>query len=375
MKTQSAVLIEKSRPTPYAKSQPLVIEELELNAPGHGEVLVQLAAAGLCHSDLSVINGTRLWPLPLVMGHEASGIVRETGPGVDDLQAGDHVVFSFVPTCGQCEMCLRGRPAICERGLAANRAGTLLSGECRFCRTDGTMVKHHVGVSGFSQFTVAARGSLVKIEKDVPLEIAVLFGCAIVTGVGAVLNTAKVEAGSSVAVFGMGGVGLSTIMGAKAAGAWPIIAVDPLEHKLELAKKCGATHTVKGGHDDTVKVIRDLTRGGVETAFEVVGSEKVIADAYAATRRMGKTVAIGLPHPDRKLTIPALNLVAEERILMGSYMGTSVPQRDIPRFLNMYRAGLLPVELLKSRELQLGQINEGFDALDRGEVARQVVRF
>jgi alcohol dehydrogenase len=375
MKTKAAVLYEMERPRPYADTHPLALEELELAPPGPGEVLVEIAAAGLCHSDLSVINGTRLWPIPLVLGHEAAGIVREAGAGVTDLKSGDHVVFSFLPVCGRCLNCVSGRGWLCERGVAANRAGTLLTGACRFSHSDGRKLFHHLGVSGFSQFTVAARESLVKIDSDVPLEIAVLFGCAVMTGVGAIVNTAKVSPGTSVAVFGLGGVGLSAVLGARVAGAWPIVAVDRLAPKLDLARQCGATHTIDASQTDPVAAVREATNGGAETAIEAVGSEQVIAQAYAATRRGGKTVAIGLPHPSRQLTIPAVSLIAEERQLMGSYMGSCVPQRDIPRFINLYRAGLLPVELLKSREIKLDQVNEAFDALDRGEVARQVIRF
>jgi alcohol dehydrogenase len=375
MKTRAAVLERMEQPAPYATSRPLAIEEVDLQPPGSGEVLVEIAAAGLCHSDLSVINGTRPWPLPLVLGHEAAGIVRETGAGTDDLRPGDHVVFSFLPVCGRCANCISGRGWLCERGVVANRAGTLLTGACRFQRPDGGKVFHHLGVSGFSRFTVAARESLVRIEPDVPLEIAVLFGCAVMTGVGAVVNTARVAPGTSVAVFGLGGVGLSAILGARVAGAFPIIAIDRLPAKLALAKQCGATHTINAAETDAVPAVRDLTRGGVETAIEAVGNEQVIAQAYAATRRGGRTVAIGLPHPSRQLTIPAVSLIAEERQLLGCYMGSCIPQRDIPRFLNLYRSGQLPVQFLKSREIQLDDVNGAFDALDRGEVARQVIRF
>jgi alcohol dehydrogenase len=374
MKTKAAVLYEMQRPSPYASSRPLALEELELAAPGPGEVLVEIAAAGLCHSDLSVINGTRPWPIPLVLGHEAAGIVRETGAGVSDLKAGNHVVFSFLPVCGRCTNCVSGRGWLCERGVLANRAGTLLTGACRF-QLNGRTLHHHLGVSGFSQFTVAARESLVKIDPEVPLEIGVLFGCAVMTGVGAVVNTAKISPGMSVAVFGLGGVGLAAILGARVAGASPIIAVDRLAPKLDLARQCGATHVVDASQTDPVIAVRELTNGGAETAIEAVGNEQVIAQAYAATRRGGKTVAIGLPHPSKQLTIPAVSLIAEERQLLGCYMGSCVPQRDIPRFINLYRAGLLPVHLLKSREIRLDQVNEAFDALDRGEVARQVIRF
>jgi alcohol dehydrogenase len=375
MKTKAAVLYEMEKARPYAETRPLVLEELEVEPPGPGEVMVEIAAAGLCHSDLSVINGTRPWPIPLVLGHEAAGIVRETGAGVSDLKPGDHVVFSFLPVCGRCLNCVSGRGWLCERGVIANRAGTLLSGARRFHHRDGRTLHHHLGVSGFSQFTVAARESLVKIDRDVPLEIAVLFGCAVMTGVGAIVNTAKVSPGTSVAVFGLGGVGLAAILGARVSGASPIIAVDRLAPKLELARQCGATHVVNASETDPVAAVRELTQGGVETAIEAVGNEQVIAQAYAATRRGGKTVAIGLPHPSRQLTIPAVSLIAEERQLLGCYMGSCVPQRDIPRFMNLYRTGLLPVHLLKSREIEFDQVNEAFDALDRGEVARQVIRF
>lgn len=375
MKTKALVLSEMERPRPYAQSRPLALEELELAPPGPGEVMVQMASAGLCHSDLSVINGTRRWPIPLVLGHEASGIVCETGPGVSDLNPGDHIVFSFLPVCGRCAQCVIGRASLCERGVATNRAGTLLSGARRFHRNGDCALYHHSGVAGFSQFTVAARESLVKIDPDIPLEIAVLFGCAVMTGVGAVVNTARVAPGTSVVVFGLGGVGLAAILGARVSGAWPIIAVDRLAAKLKLASQCGATHVVNAGETDPVAAVRELTSGGAETAIEAVGCEEVMAQAYATTRRGGKTVAIGLAPPARELKIPAVTLVAEERQLLGSYMGSCVPQRDIPRFINLYRAGLLPVDLIKSREIGLHEVNEAFDALDRGEVARQVIRF
>ncbi len=375
MKTKAAVLYEMEKPMPYAESRPLVIEELDLEGPGPGEVLVEIGGAGLCHSDLSVINGSRPRVMPMALGHEAAGTVREVGAGVTDLQPGDHVVFSFVPVCGHCQPCQAGRAALCEPGFEANVAGTLLNGSRRFRNAAGEPINHHQSVSGYSQFTVTMPESLVKIDPAVPLETAVLFGCAIMTGVGAVVNTARVNPGSSVVVFGMGGVGLSAVMGARAAGAGPIIAVDTLESKFDLARRCGATHTVDASKEDAVEAIREITHGGAEFAFEVVGSEKVLAQAYAATARGGSTVSVGLPHPDRKLEIQAVSLTAEERVLRGSYMGSCVPRRDVPRFISMYQAGLLPVDLLKSRFLALEDINEGFDRLERGEVVRQVIRF
>ncbi|MDE2572146.1 MAG: zinc-dependent alcohol dehydrogenase family protein [bacterium] len=374
MKTRAAVLCEMGKPQPYRESKPLEVGEIDLEGPGPGEVLVQVMAAGVCHSDLSVINASRPRVMPMVMGHEAAGIVRELGQGVTDFAPGDHVIFSFVPMCGRCAYCAIGRPALCETGNRANTAGTLLGGGRRFRRGD-TLFNHHLGVSAFSQFTVAAQESLVRIDPDLPLEEAALFGCAVITGVGAVFNTARVEPGTSVAVFGLGGVGLSSVIGALAAGANPILAVDLVPSKLELARRIGATHTVDASASDAVEQIKELTGGGVDYAFESVGHEGVLAQAYAATRRGGTTVTVGLPHPSRQLVIPAVSLVAEERTLRGSYMGSAVPRRDIPRYIAMYRAKRLPVDALVSRHLALDEINSSFDSLDSGAVARQVVRF
>lgn len=375
MKTKAAVLYQMGRPAPYAESQPLSVEEVDLEGPGPGEVLVEIAGAGLCHSDLSVIDGSRPRVTPMVLGHEASGIVREVGAGVQGLVPGDHVVFAFVPACGHCLPCATGRPALCEGGARANIAGTLRLGSRRFKNSAGQALNHHLGVSAFSQYTVAAQESLVKIDPSVPLEQAALFGCAVMTGVGAVINTVRVEAGLSVAVFGLGGVGLSAVMGARAAGAYPIVAVDLLDSKLELARQVGATHTVSARADDPVTAVKDLTGGGAHYAFESVGNERVLAQAYHATHRGGTTVTIGLPHPSRELTIPAVSLVAEERTLKGSYMGSAVPRRDIPRFLALYQAGLLPVDVLLTGTIALEEINPAFDALATGQAVRQIVHF
>lgn len=375
MRTTAAVLYEMEKPLPYASSLPLWVEEVELEGPGPGEVLVEVAAAGLCHSDLSTIDGSRPRPMPMILGHEASGIVREVGPGVTEFQPGDHIVFSYVPMCGRCLPCATGRPALCENGAKANIAGTLLGGACRFKNAKGATLHHHLGVSAFSQFTVVAQESLVKIDPSFPLEKAALFGCAILTGVGAVLNTAGVEAGQSVAVFGLGGVGLSVIMGARATGAYPIIAVDILEDKLALAKQVGASHTVSAQYDDPVQALKEITGGGLDYVFEATGIERVCAQAYESTRRGGQTVLIGLPHPQKQFNVPAVTIVSEERTIKGSYMGSAVPRRDVPRFMNMYRAGLLPMDTLITRLITLEEINSAFDALAQGAAVRQIVRY
>ena len=246
MKIRAAVLETMGLPAPYAESRPLKIREVEIDPPGHGEVRVRVLAAGLCHSDLSVVNGDRPRPLPMVLGHESAGEVLECGPGVVDLVPGDRVVMVFMPSCGGCLPCQEGRPALCEPGAASNGAGTLLGGARRL-RLDGQLVNHHVGVSCFAEQAVVSRRSCVKVDPDLTPAEAALFGCAVLTGVGAVINTARVQAGSSVAVLGLGGVGFSALLAAVASGARQVVALDLNEDKLALARRLGATDTVNAG--------------------------------------------------------------------------------------------------------------------------------
>jgi alcohol dehydrogenase len=372
MRIRAAVLDEMGAPAPYAQSKPLKIETIELDPPGPGEILVKIAAAGLCHSDLSVIEGNRPRPMPMALGHEAAGVVEEVGPGVDDLAKGDHVVMVFVPSCGHCLPCSEGRPALCEPGAVANGAGTLLSGEKRLHR-NGQDINHHLGVSGFAEYATISRRSCVKVDRELPLDEAALFGCAVLTGVGAVINTAKVPAGTTVAVVGLGGVGLSSILGAVASGASRVVAVDLSDEKLGLARRRGATDTFNAGSPDAVNDIREAVKGGVEYAFEMAGSVRALDLAYKITRRGGTTVTAGLPPPAHTLALSPVNLVAEERTLKGSYIGTCVPVRDLPRYVDLYRRGKLPVDRLMSKHLRLDEINEGFDLLAQGKVVRQVV--
>ena len=374
MKVRAAVLNATGAALPYARSRPLSIDEVELDPPGHGEVLVKVAAAGLCHSDLSVINGDRPRPVPMALGHEASGVVEELGPGVDDLQRGDHVVMVFVPSCGHCLPCAEGRPALCEPGAVANGKGTLLSGARRIKRK-GLALNHHLGVSAFAEYATVSRRSLVKVDRELALDEAALFGCAVLTGVGAVVNTARVPAGSTVAVIGLGGVGLAALLGAIAAGASRIVAIDLADDKLEFAKQLGATDTFNARKEDCAEAVRAATAGGVEYAFELAGSVKAMELAYKITRRGGTTVTAGLPPPTANFSFPQVGLVAEERTIKGSYIGTCVPLRDLPRYVGLYRQGRLPVDKLMSGRLELEQINEGFDRLHDGTAVRQVVTF
>ena len=375
MRTRAAVLGATGAEAPYVGSRPLRIEELELDPPGPGEVLVRIKAAGLCHSDLSVINGDRPRPMPMALGHEAAGIVEALGPGVDDLARGDHVVCVFVPSCGHCGPCAEGRPALCEPGAAANGAGTLLSGARRLRRPDGTPVHHHLGVSGFAEHATVSRRSLVKVDPELPLAEAALFGCAVLTGVGAVVNTARIQAGASVAVIGLGGVGLCSLLGAVAAGAREILAIDLAEDKLAFARELGATATFDARDPDCTAQVRAATEGGVDCAFELAGSVRALELAYKITRRGGTTVTAGLPPPTAALPLPVVNLVGEERTVKGSYIGTCVPTRDIPRYVELYRRGRLPVDRLMSGRLTLEEVNEGFDRLHEGKAVRQVIGF
>jgi alcohol dehydrogenase len=374
MKTRSAVLWERGRPRPYAESRPLVLEELDLDEPGPGEVLVKVEAAGLCHSDLSVIDGSRPRPTPMVLGHEAAGVVESAGREVPNLKEGDRVVFSFTPMCGRCIYCLSGRPALCENGARSNGDGTLLGGGVRFRTASGRPVLHHLGVSAFSEHTVVSSASCVKIDSQIPPTKAALFGCALMTGVGAVINTAQARPGRPAVVFGLGGVGLSAVMGAALAGCNPIVAVDLHDSKLKLARSVGATHAIKAG-ESAVAEIREVTGGGAEYAIESVGSADVLAQAYAATRRGGKTLAVGLPHPERMLQLQAVSIIAEERQLLGSYMGSAVPTRDIPMMTGLYEAGKLPVDSLLTASISPEDVNGAFDALAEGRVVRQVMTF
>ena len=372
MRIRAAVLERMGADLPYAQSRPLAVQELELDPPGPGEVLVRVRAAGLCHSDLSVINGDRPRPTPMALGHEAAGIVEELGAGVDDLARGDHVVMVFVPSCGHCLPCAEGRPALCEPGAAANGAGTLLSGARRLHREGGN-VHHHLGVSAFAEYATVSRRSLVRVDQDLPLEEAALFGCAVLTGVGAVVNTGKVPAGASVAVIGLGGVGLCSLLAALAAGARDVIAIDLADDKLALARQLGATATFSARDPDCVAQVRAATKGGVEFAIEMAGAVKALELAYQITRRGGTTITAGLPPPDATLPLPPVSLVAEERTLKGSYIGTCVPSRDIPRYIQLYRRGRLPVDRLLSERLRLEELNEGFDRLHAGRSIRQIV--
>lgn len=374
MKTRAAVLREMGSAEPYAETKPIAIETLELSEPKTNEVLIKIGAAGLCHSDLSVINGSRPRPMPMVLGHEAAGKVIELGPDVTDFEKGDHVVCTFIPSCGHCIPCKEGRPALCENGAASNEKGEMLTGGFRIQSEDNQTMYHHLGISGFAEYAVVSTNSIVKVDKDIPFEKVAIFGCAVITGIGAVINTANISAGSTVAVVGLGGIGLNAILGARLAGASEIIALDINEDKFELAKSLGATAVFNSGDDNVVENVKAYASGGVNYAFETAGVVPAMEVAYQITKRGGTTTTTGLPDPKHNFSFPQVTLAAEERTVKGSYVGSCVPERDIPRFVNLYKQSRLPVDQLLTDTISLEEINEGFDRLARGEAARLVVK-
>ncbi len=356
----------------YEAMAPLQIEDLRLEAPRAGEVLVRIGAAGVCHSDYHYMHGDLVTPLPVVLGHEGAGVVETVGEGVSAVHPGDHVVLLWRAGCGRCEFCAGGRPALCASGRAMRASGGLLDGSSRLHGPQGE-VKHFIGVSCFAERAVVAERSVMPIPKDIPLEIAALTGCAVMTGVGAVVNTARVEPGSSVLVIGAGGIGLCAVMGAHLAGASPIIVADLVESKLELATDVGATHVVHAGRQDVVEVVRGMGKEGVDYAFEAIGNESTLAQAIQALRPGGTAVAIGLPPAQASVAVKVVDLVVQEKTLKGSIYGSTRPYADIPRLFQLYRRGRLPLDRLLTRRYPLGEINEAYRALLAGEVARSVV--
>ena len=373
MKVRAAVLRQIGLPAPYAQSRPLSIEEVDLADPGPGELRVKIHAAGLCHSDLSAINGDRPWPVPIVPGHEAAAEVVEVGSGVLDLKAGDHVVLVFKPSCGACPDCSVGRPALCGPGGESNAAGGLLGGYRRLSLVGGGTLHHHMGCAAFAEYATVSRRSVVPIDRDLPWTQAALFGCAVLTGAGAVFNTARIEAGSRTAVVGLGGVGFSSLLAAIAAGARDVIAIDVLPAKLERARELGATRVFDARDPEVVAQVKAATGGGVDYAFEMAGSVPALELAYRITRRGGTTVSAGLPNPAAIWPLQAVSMIAEERTIKGSYIGSCVPSRDVPRFVAMFRAGRLPVDQLLSETIGLEDLNSALDRLARGESIRQVI--
>jgi Zn-dependent alcohol dehydrogenase len=372
MRMKAAVMYEQGLPAPYAESQPFQIEEIELEGPGEGEVLVEVMAAGLCHSDLSVVAGLRKRTLPVVGGHEGAGIVREVGRSVTQLKPGDHVVMTVASGCGHCRPCTDGRPVICD-AVGASRAQGLLANGMRRMSHRLAPVFHYSGVSSFAQYAVTMPNTLIKVDPSVPLEIAAMFGCAVVTGAGCVFNAAKVRPGQNVAIFGLGGVGLNAVMAARISGASEIIGIDINEGKFPLAMELGCTRTISALDPQLVEKVKGATRGGVDFAFEISGSKPAMASANAITRKGGEIICVGLGSATELFQYAHTALVSEEKVFRGSLMGSCVPERDLPLYVRYYQEGKLPVQRLSSGTMGFDELNLCFDKLDRGEVVRQVL--
>ena len=366
MRMQAAVLWEPG--------VPVDVREVELEPPRAGEVLVRMAACGVCASDLHVIDGDLPEPLPLVLGHEAAGVVVEVGPGVDRPAEGDHVVLALVPSCGECGTCRRGRRNFCELGATMAATGTLADGTSRLS-ADGTRLHHFNSVSSFAEYAVVPHSVAVPIRTDVPLDVAALVGCAVLTGYGGVVRTAGVEEGSSVAVWGCGGVGLNAVQAARLAGARPIVAVDTRPEKLWLAERLGATHAVEAGPGtDPAAAVRELTGGGADYAFEAIGREATIRQAWDALQPGGTAVVLGLPPKGSTLTIDTWGFISE-KTLKGSFLGSAEIDEDVPRILDLYAAGELNLDDLVSRRIPLAELPEAFERLRSGDGVRQLVVF
>lgn len=366
MQIQAAVL--------HAPNTPFTIETLHLDEPRAGEVRVKIAACGVCHSDYHLATGTTRHPMPVVCGHEGAGIVEAVGTGVTRVQPGDHVTLSWTPDCGECFYCLRGQPNLCETYTEPIWAGTMLDGTTRL-HLNGQPVYAYCGLATFAEYVVVPEQSCVKIRRDFPLEVAALVGCAVATGVGAALYTGGVHPGDSVVVIGCGGVGLNVVQGAALCGASTIIAIDTNEAKMQLAREFGATHTLLSDAN-VVDAVRTLTGGrGAEFAFEAVGLPALQELALELIRPGGMVVLAGLSAMGTGTNLPGAVITRQEKTVKGSYYGSVNPQRDFPLLLDLYSAGKLKLDQLISRTYRLDEINDAFDTMLRGEIARGVIVF
>ena len=372
MKIKAAILRTITSQRPFSVSKPLSIEEVDLDPPKRGEVLIKIKAVGLCHSDLVAITGERAKPMPIVIGHEAAGIVEEIGQDVQGFAIGDHVVPSYVASCGRCEMCSVGRPALCEPATLSNAKAVLKDGTTRLWQGT-TPIHHHSGVAGFAEYSVLPEEALVTIDKSIPFEHAALFGCSVVTGVGSVINSAEAKPGQFIAVVGLGGVGLSAVLAALAIGAGQVLALDLSQEKLQFAKELGVHHALNAVDERLVEKVMSLTGGGVHCAIETAGSGQALQTAYNITRRGGTTVAAGMPSAETTINLSHLKITAEERCIKGSYMGSCVAKRDIPRYLNMFQNGILPVNKLMSRSIGFEDLNAAMDRLADAKTIREVL--
>jgi len=366
MKAPAAVL--------YEAGKPLRVEEVEVLPPQRGEVTVRMKAAGVCHSDYHVMCGDLAMPMPIIPGHEGAGVVEAVGEGVDTVAVGDHVILMWRGPCGRCEYCANGRPALCDMGTAMRFKGTMPDGTLRFRNAAGEGIRHYAGVSAFASMATMPEASVVKIPQDFSFIKAALIGCGVITGVGAVVNAAQVRYGSTVAVFGVGGIGLNIVQGAKMVGARQIIAVDVHDHKLDDARVFGATDGVNASKEDPVEAVKRLTEGkGAEFTFEAVGNPDLIAQAFDSTKKGGRCVVAGISRADGRSPINVNQLVYAEKSLIGTLYGTTRPRQDLITLMQMHEEGKLLLDELVTRTWKLEQINEAYEGLIRGEVRRSLI--
>ena len=355
-------------------NQPVVVEEIEVESPRHGEVMIKLTACGICHSDASAVNGTIALPLPAIVGHEGAGVVVEVGAGVTQFAVGDHVLSSFASMCGKCRYCMSGKPALCDQ--SNKTLATLPDGTLRTKDSAGQPVYALCGLGVMAEYATVSVDNIVKIDSDVALEKAALISCGVMTGVGAATNTAKVQPGSIAVVIGCGGVGLNTIQGCSIAGARMIIAVDTSDFKLDLARQFGATHTLNSKNEDNVvKTLRKMTGGGADYSFECIGFGETVAQAYGALAKGGVAVVVGVAKNSDMTTIRTRTLPFEEKTLMGSYYGSARPHLDFPRLIGLYQCGKLKLDELITRTYSIDEAPQAFADLLEGRNARGVIIF
>lgn len=353
----------------------LAIEEVTLDPPKEYEVLVRMRAAGVCHSDLHTYRGELRAMPPLVLGHEGAGVVEQVGSAVTRVKPGDRVLVNWVPSCNRCPTCLGGQPNLCERLPGTTLAALLPDGTTRLKTLDGVPLKHYLSAATMAEYAVIDEASAIPMPADVPFEVGALIGCAVMTGAGAVINTAGAQPGSSAAVIGCGGVGLSAIIGCQLAGCNPIIAIDVFESKLEFARKLGATHTINAREVDAIEALRELTRLGPDYVFDSVGAAATISQALKAVRPGGAATIMGMHALKQEVPIPVAPLIAQNKRLLGSFFGSAKPHIDLPNLVELYRAGRLPVDELVSKRYTLDEIIPAFQDMEAGNVARGVIVF
>jgi S-(hydroxymethyl)glutathione dehydrogenase / alcohol dehydrogenase len=355
----------------YEFGSPLAIEEIDVEEPRAGEVMVRMAASGVCHSDLHIQQGIHPCHLPAVLGHEGAGIVAAVGAGVSELRPGDHVILSWLPYCGRCRFCLSGRAVLCD-DLGWSDAGTMTDGTTRFSKA-GRRILHSTS-SSFAEVTVVPAQTAIKVDESLDLVELALLGCAVMTGVGAVFNTARVRPGDSVAVVGCGGVGLSVVQGARIAGATTIVAIDPVEAKRELAKKVGATDAI-GPESGTSSSFREILPEGADFAFEALGRPETIEAALGLAGKGGTTILIGMAPPSAEVTINPLTMTLSEQAIKGCWYGSCRPPADFSRLVDLYRNGALDLKSMITKQCRLEDVDAAFAAMERGEVARTVINY